>query len=65
MTNPCFNCPDRSIWCHAECEKYKAFNEEREVVRKNAKLQADFMNYRAGKYIKKAQRMRGKLKRRR
>lgn len=26
---PCYNCTDRHAGCHAECEKYLAWSEER------------------------------------
>ena len=43
MTAPCKDCNDRHTGCHAECEKYKRFAEEREYNRqergkKNAAL---------------------------
>lgn len=22
---PCYNCPDRAVGCHGDCEKYRAF----------------------------------------
>lgn len=28
-SSPCLDCPDRVIGCHGDCEKYKAFKEER------------------------------------
>lgn len=28
---PCKKCPHRTIGCHAECERYKAWVEEREA----------------------------------
>jgi hypothetical protein len=29
---PCFNCSNRSIACHAECERYKAYRNEKDAV---------------------------------
>lgn len=29
---PCKDCPDRVIGCHSTCEKYKAYNVEREKL---------------------------------
>lgn len=26
MTSPCYNCPNRHIGCHGECEKYEKFD---------------------------------------
>lgn len=34
MIVPCKDCDSREIGCHAKCEKYLAFAEERESVRK-------------------------------
>lgn len=28
--NPCNHCPDRSVTCHSECEKYKAWVDARQ-----------------------------------
>ena len=33
MTPPCKNCKERSINCHATCEKYGAYSKEREEIR--------------------------------
>lgn len=30
MISPCKDCPDRTIECHGQCERYKAFRKERE-----------------------------------
>lgn len=30
---PCKDCPDRTVGCHASCEKYTAFAAERERIR--------------------------------
>jgi len=32
-TAPCKDCPDRTVGCHASCEKYIAFAAERERIR--------------------------------
>lgn len=32
MIAPCKNCPDRKVGCHATCEKYIAFQEERALI---------------------------------
>ncbi len=37
MKVPCKGCEKRSIECHAECEAYKKYRKENEVVRKNKK----------------------------
>lgn len=34
MKNPCFECNQRSISCHAVCELYKGFVEENEKRKK-------------------------------
>lgn len=33
MIAPCKNCTDRVVGCHSTCEKYLAFQKERELVR--------------------------------
>lgn len=32
--NPCYNCTERRLHCHSECDDYKAFQIEREEGRK-------------------------------
>ena len=32
MNAPCMNCPDRTPGCHSRCERYKAFQAERQAV---------------------------------
>ena len=32
MKAPCKDCPERSVTCHSECEKYLAFKEYRQKV---------------------------------
>lgn len=32
--NSCYNCQDRCVGCHANCEKYKQFKMEREELNK-------------------------------
>ncbi len=32
--NPCFNCTERRLHCHSECDAYKAFQAKREESRK-------------------------------
>lgn len=33
MKVPCKGCTDRQPGCHDKCNKYKAFNDEREAIR--------------------------------
>ena len=35
MTAPCLNCPNRHLRCHGECERYKAYDVERNLIRAN------------------------------
>lgn len=35
--NPCKGCADRTLGCHASCEKYKIFKAELDVMAENAK----------------------------
>ena len=46
MNAPCFNCTERHVGCHAECDKYQAYHAERlkvyEANRKNGDLN-DFL----------------------
>ena len=38
--SPCFGCPDRVLGCHADCEKYNDFKEERIELNKEIRLKA-------------------------
>ena len=33
--NCCYNCKDRQVHCHINCEKYKAFQTENEIRKSN------------------------------
>ena len=33
--NCCYNCKDRQMYCHINCEKYKAFQIENEIRKNN------------------------------
>lgn len=37
MKAPCKDCPDRQLDCHSKCERYKAYQEEREAYREKKK----------------------------
>jgi hypothetical protein len=32
MSSPCQNCPDRKLMCHAECKKYKTYQNDRKAI---------------------------------
>jgi hypothetical protein len=41
LSAPCKDCPDRYVGCHSKCEKYIAFNKERqEFLEKRSKANA-------------------------
>lgn len=35
MKNPCLNCEERVLRCHATCEKYKEFTDEGDAIKKS------------------------------
>lgn len=47
---PCKDCPDRSVRCHAECERYKAFTAEREEIRAEKGRNRAFRRYKIDNY---------------
>lgn len=34
IENPCYRCDERMAECHSNCEKYKAYKSDMEIVRK-------------------------------
>lgn len=34
--NPCFKCTDRQVGCHARCDRYQSWNEERLALKEKA-----------------------------
>lgn len=62
MEAPCKDCPDRSVSCHAACERYKQFDtENKERLRKIAAENA-LNGYRAD-MVKVARRKQRKFRR--
>lgn len=47
ICSPCMRCEKRSIKCHTDCEKYKAFSAERDGQKKK---QLDTMPHAADQY---------------
>lgn len=45
LHNPCKNCEDRHVGCHAECEKYRKAKEETEAARGREKLSREADGY--------------------
>lgn len=38
MNAPCKGCQDRQVGCHSTCEKYLAYQAEREAIREKNRL---------------------------
>lgn len=65
MSNSCKDCKDRTIGCHARCEKYLQYAKEREQIIKarQAEQNKDFLEiqrHREFKDIMVAKRQRGR-----
>lgn len=60
MDAPCKDCPDRMINCHATCEKYKAYDKERQEIRKQK--ERDAISYLGNPYRQSLNRKVQKLK---
>ena len=56
MISPCKDCQDRKVGCHSVCEKYKAFQESREVALKNKRAYSDANRYMAESIAKRRRR---------
>ena len=39
MKAPCYQCPDRHVLCHSECEKYIAFRAERDRMNADRRIE--------------------------
>jgi hypothetical protein len=49
MKRPCLNCEERNIYCHSNCDKYKEFVNEVEVI-KQARIDYILKNRGSYKY---------------
>ena len=45
MKVPCKGCIDRQPGCHDKCDKYKAFNDEREAIRNKRHVNVESRAY--------------------
>lgn len=45
MKVPCKGCTDRQPGCHDKCDKYKAFNDEREAIRNKRHVNVESRAY--------------------
>ena len=45
MKVPCKGCTDRQPGCHDKCNKYKAFNDEREAIRNKRHVNVESRAY--------------------
>ena len=49
---PCYNCTERTVGCHATCERYLAWSaERREAVESEWRSRADVVSYTVGKCL--------------
>jgi hypothetical protein len=55
---PCFNCSNRSMTCHSECEKYIKYSRQRTTIRANIqkerKASSEFHLYRTSTFERKS-----------
>lgn len=63
MQAPCKDCPDRSVTCHANCEKYKEFAMENAEQRKQRHIENVGRQYTIEKYNKAVKKRSKKRKR--
>jgi len=43
MRPPCGGCQDRAVGCHGSCERYQAFDAERELIRNRRAQQGEVL----------------------
>ncbi len=36
IDGPCLECKDRYVGCHGKCERYKAWSDKHNIIRKNS-----------------------------
>lgn len=60
LSAPCKDCEDRHEGCHAECERYKVYKNEREAAKKWLKEQSDADGVGCERGIRLRERMRRK-----
>lgn len=60
MKSDCRNCPDRTVKCHATCERYKAFCERNEAIKAARREDYSTINVLVTGYIKRAKAVRRK-----
>lgn len=45
VSNSCFNCTERKLFCHGKCEKYAEYKYKRELVNKKQREFLDGWGY--------------------
>lgn len=50
MKSPCYKCSERSAVCHADCERYKAFQEQLTESKRKEKAENEFKDYKRNQY---------------
>ena len=60
MKSDCHNCPDRTVKCHATCERYKAFCERNEAIKAARREDYSTIGVLVTGYIKRAKAVRTK-----
>lgn len=60
MQAPCKDCPDRSVTCHANCEKYREFATANAEQRKQRNIENVGRQYTIEKYNKAVKKRRNK-----
>ena len=64
MKASCKDCPDRTVECHAHCEKYQAFADDRakQLKARSIEVQADDLSAQRQLRVRKARQGWGKYK---
>lgn len=60
MESDCHNCPERTVKCHATCERYKAFCERNEAIKAARREDDSAKGILVAGYIKRAKAVRTK-----
>ena len=58
MISPCYECPERKLYCHSRCEEYLKFKESLEAAKKESYSRYEAVDLLIKNYQKKKRKVR-------